>query len=261
MLNFSLIISKKMLRTIIIDDEGPVRESLLELLKANCPEVKVIGQADSVKSGVAAILEHHPDLILLDIKMADGTGFDLMEQIEPAECKVIFITAYNEYAIKAIKFSALDYLLKPVDSAELVEAVNRADSMVSRELKTQLDTLVHNLNTDDRSKKKIILKTFDNIYLVKVADILCCESDGRYATFHFQSGEKVMVSNTLKYYQDILSEFGFYRIHKSFLINMEHIVRFEKSEGGYIILTNNLKIPVASRKREELLELFDKITE
>ena len=261
MLNFSLIIPKKMLRTIIIDDEQPVRESLLELLKANCPEVKVIGQAGSVKSGVAAVLEQHPDLILLDIKMGDGTGFDLLEQIEPAECKVIFITAYNEYAIKAIKFSALDYLLKPVDSAELVEAVSRADSMVSRELKTQLDTLVHNLNTDDRSKKKIILKTFDNIYLVKVADILCCESDGRYATLHLQSGEKVMVSNTLKYYQDILSEFGFYRIHKSFLINMEHIIRFEKPEGGYVILSNNLKIPVASRKREELMELFDKITE
>jgi two-component system LytT family response regulator len=250
-----------MLRTLIIDDEKPVRESLQELLHANCPNVKLVGHADSVRSGVAAIFEHHPDLILLDIKMADGTGFDLLEQVEPAGCKVIFITAYNEYAIKAIKFSALDYLLKPVDSAELIEAVNRADRMVSRELKTQLDTLVHNLNTDDRSKKKIILKTFDNIYLVKVSDIICCESDGRYSTFYLQSGDKVIVSNALKYYQDILSEFGFYRVHKSFLINMEHIQRFEKSEGGYIILTNNLKIPVASRKKEELLELFDKITE
>lgn len=261
MLNFSLTISKKMLRTLIIDDEQPVRESLQELLRANCPNVKVVGQAGSVKSGVAAVFEHHPDLILLDIKMGDGTGFDLLEQIEPAECKVIFITAYNEYAIKAFKFSALDYLLKPVDSAELAEAVNRADSLVSKELKTQYETLVHNLNTDDRAKKKIILKTFDNIYLVKLADILYCESDGRYVTIFLRSGEKVLVSNSLKYYQDILSELGFYRIHKSFLINMEHIVRFEKSEGGYIILTNNLKIPVASRKREELLELFDKITE
>jgi two-component system, LytTR family, response regulator len=261
MLNFSLIIPKKMLRTLIIDDEQPVRESLLELLRANCPSVKVVGQAGSVKSGVAAVFEHHPDLILLDIKMGDGTGFDLLEQIEPAECKVIFITAYNEYAIKAFKFSALDYLLKPVDSAELAEAVNRADSLVSKELKTQYETLVHNLNTDDRAKKKIILKTFDNIYLVKVADILYCESDGRYVTIFLRSGEKVLVSNSLKYYQDILSELGFYRIHKSFLINMEHIVRFEKSEGGYIILTNNQKIPVASRKREDLLELFDRITE
>jgi len=261
MLNFSGTISKKMLRTLIIDDEQPVRESLQELLHANCPNVKIVGQAGSVKSGVAAILEHHPDLILLDIKMADGTGFDLLEKVEPAECKVIFITAYNEYAIKAIKFSALDYLLKPVDSAELIEAVNRADNLVSKELKTQIDTLVHNLNTDDRSKKKIILRTYDNIYLVRAADIICCESDGRYATFHLHSGDKIMVSNTLKYYQDILSEFGFYRVHKSFLINMEHIQRFEKSEGGYIILTNNLKVPVASRKREDLLELFDKITE
>ena len=250
-----------MLRTLIIDDEKPVRESLQELLHANCPNVKLVGQADGVRSGVAAIFEHHPDLILLDIKMADGTGFDLLEQIEPAECKVIFITAYNEYAIKAIKFSALDYLLKPLDSAELTEAVNRADNLVSKDLKTQIDTLVHNLKTDDRSKKKIILKTADNIFLVKVTDILCCESDGRYSLLFLHSGEKVMVSNTLKHYQDILGEFGFYRVHKSFLINLDHIIRFEKSEGGHIILTNNLKIPVASRKREELLELFDKITE
>ncbi len=250
-----------MLRTLIIDDEQPVRESLLELLHANCPNVKVVGQAGSVKSGVEAVFEHHPDLILLDIKMGDGTGFDLLEQIEPAECKVIFITAYNEYAIKAIKFSALDYLLKPVDSAELTEAVNRADNLVLKELKTQYETLVHNLNTDDRAKKKIILKTLDNVYLVKVSDILYCESDGRYVSIYLQFGEKILVSNSLKFYQDILSELGFYRIHKSFLINLEHIIRFEKSEGGYIILTNNLKVPVASRKREELMDLFDRITE
>ncbi len=261
MFNFRKNISTKVLRTILIDDEAPVRESLRELVRTNCPNVKIIGEADSVKSGVKAVFELHPDLILLDIKMADGTGFDLLEQIEPAECKVIFITAFNEYAIKAFKFSALDYLLKPVDSVDLKAAVERAESQVQKELKTQLDNLVKNLRTDDQAKKKIILKTFDNIHLVRVTDVVCCESDGKYTVIHLQSGEKVIVSTTLKFYQDLLGDVGFFRAHKSYLVNLEHIQRFEKAEGGYIILNNDLKIPVASRKREELLELFDRISE
>lgn len=254
-------IAPKMLRTIIIDDEPPVRESLREMLKEHCCNVKVIAEAGSVISGVEAILKHHPDLILLDIRMADGTGFDLLEQIEPQECKVIFVTAYNEYAIKAFKFSALDYLLKPVDSDELKVAVEKAEHQVVKELKTQLDTLVKNLDTEDQSKKKIILKTADNIYLLRVNDISCCESDGKYTMIYLADGKKVMVSTTLKFYQDLLTEYGFFRVHKSYLINLEHIQRFEKAEGGYLILGNELKIPVASRKREELLDLFDHISE
>jgi two-component system LytT family response regulator len=206
-------------------------------------------------------MKHHPDLILLDIKMKDGTGFDLLEQIENIDFKIIFITAYNQYAIKAIKFSALDYLLKPVDSTELQEAVNKAQSITQKEVSTQLSTLATNLQTDDRSKKRIILKTFDNIFLVKVRDIVYIESDGRYSTIYLESGEKVIVSTTLKFYHELLKDFGFYRVHKSFLINLGHIQRFEKAEGGYVVLNGDGRVPVASRKREELLELFDKLTE
>lgn len=258
---FSKYIPTKVLRTIIIDDEAPVRESLRKMLHDHCPGVKVIAEADGVQSGAEAIFSHHPDLILLDIKMNDGTGFDLLKAIEPAECKVIFITAYNEYAIKAFRFSALDYLLKPVDSDELKEAVERAEKFVQKEMKTQLDTLVNNLQTEDQAKKKIILRTFDNIHLVRMTDITCCESDSKYTSVYLQSGDKVVVSQSLKYYQDLLGDHGFYRVHKSFLINLEHVQRFEKGEGGFIILGNDLKVPVASRKRDELLELFDRISQ
>jgi two-component system LytT family response regulator len=261
MFNFKQNNPKNVLRTIIIDDEAPVRESLREMLKEYCLEVKVIAEAGSVKSGVEAILTHHPDLILLDIKMADGTGFDLLEQIEPVECKIIFVTAYNEYAIKAFKFSALDYLLKPVDSDELKTAVDKAGQQIATELRTQLDTLVKNMDTEDQYKKKIILKTSENIHLLRINEISCCESDGKYTMIYLSNGNQIMVSTTLKYYQDLLREFGFFRVHKSYLINLEHVQRFEKAEGGFIILSNDQKVPVASRKREELLELFDRITE
>jgi len=261
MINFRAKNQNKVLRTIIIDDEAHVRESLADMLKRHCPNAKVVGQAEGVKSGFKAIQTHHPDLVLLDIKMKDGTGFNLLEQIENIDFKIIFITAYDQYAIKAFKFSALDYLLKPVESVDLKEAIDKADKLSQQEVNTQLTTLANNLQTDDQSKKKIILKTFDNIHLVKVRDIVYVESDGRYSTIYLAWGKNVIVSNTLKHYHEMLGDFGFYRVHKSYLINLEHIRRFEKAEGGYVILEGDAKVPVASRKREELLELLERISE
>jgi len=250
-----------MLRTIIIDDEAHVRESLADMLKLHCPSAKIVGQADGVKSGLKSIQAFHPDLILLDIKMKDGTGFDLLEKIDNIDFKIIFITAYDQYAIKAFKFSALDYLLKPVESVELKEAIDKADKLSQKEVNTQLNTLANNLKTDDQSKKKIILRTFDNIHLIRVNEINYIESDGRYSSIFLESGDKVVVSNILKHYQEMLVDFGFYRVHKSYLINLTHIHRFEKAEGGYVILAGDAKVPVASRKREELMEMFQRLAE
>jgi two-component system LytT family response regulator len=261
MINFMQNIQAKVLRTLIIDDEAHVRESLNDMLKLHCPNAKVVGQAEGVRSGLKAIQSHLPDLVLLDIKMKDGTGFDLLEKMDNIDFKIIFITAFDQYAIKAFKFSALDYLLKPVESVDLKEAIDKADKISQKEVNTQLNTLASNLQTDDHSKKKIILKTFDNVYLVKVKDIVYIASDGRYSTIFLESGEQVIVSNTLKYYDELLRDFGFYRVHKSYLINLEHIHRFEKAEGGYVILEGDAKVPVASRKREELLGLFEKLSE
>ena len=250
-----------MLRTIIIDDEESVRKTLVKLAKRYCPNVRIIAEADGEQSGVKAIKKHHPDLVLLDIKMDDGTGFDLLKQLEPVDFKVIFITAYDQYAIKAIKFSALDYLLKPVDPDDLTAAIDKAEKLMVKELNQQLDTLSDNMQTGDRDKKKIILKTFDNIHLVKLNDIIYCESDDNYTNFHLLNNKTILVSHTLKEYDEMLSEYGFFRAHKSYLINLVHIERFEKAEGGSIVLLNDIKLPVASRKKEQLLEMLHRITE
>ncbi len=177
-----------------------------------------------------------------------------------SDFKVIFVTAYDQFAIKAIKFSALDYLLKPVDPEDLIEAVKKAEKLVMHELNQQLNTLEDNMQTQDKFKKKIILKTFDNIHLVKLLDLVYCESRDNYTDFHLLNGKKILVSNTLKEYDEMLSEYGFFRAHKSYLINLIHIDRFEKAEGGSIVLVNEIKLPVASRKKEQLLEMLYRIT-
>jgi two-component system LytT family response regulator len=249
-----------MLRTIIIDDEESVRKTLAKLIKKYCPNIKLVAEADGVNTGIRVIQHHHPDLILLDIKMEDGTGFDLLQKLEPVDFKVIFITAYDQYAIKAIKFSALDYLLKPVDPDDLKMAAEKAEKVLVSEMNQQLDALADNMQTSDRDKKKIILRTFENIHLVKLNDILYCESDDNYTNFHLLDNRTILVSNTLKEYDEMLSEFGFFRAHKSFLINLIHMDRFEKAEGGFIVLKNEIKIPVASRKKEQLMEMLFRIT-
>ena len=261
MINFRRKFTNKMLRTIIIDDEESVRGTLKKLIKRFCPNARLVGEADGVESGVKAIKKHHPDLVLLDIKMDDGTGFDVLNQLEPIDFKVIFITAYDQYAIKAIKFSALDYLLKPVDPDDLTTAINKAEKLMIDEQNQQLSTLEDNMQTKDKTKKKIILRTFDNIHLVKLSDIVYCESNDNYTNFHLLNNKTILVSNTLKEYDQMLIEFGFFRAHKSYLINLIHIDRFEKVDGGTIVLTDEIKLPVASRKKELLLEMLHRITE
>jgi two-component system LytT family response regulator len=189
------------------------------MLKLHCPNARLVAQAEGVTSGMAMIRSHHPDLVLLDIKMKDGTGFDLLEKLHNIDFRIIFITAYDQYAIKAFKYSALDYLLKPFDSVDLKAAIDKADKLSQKEVNTQLNTLVNNLQTDDQVKKKIILKTFYNIHLIKLKDILYIESDGRYSTFFLRTGDGVVVSETLKHYHEMLDDAGFFRVHKSFLIN------------------------------------------
>ena len=250
-----------MLRTIIIDDEAHMRQTLEKMVTRFCPNVKLVASADGVKTGVEAIRKYHPDLILLDIKMNDGTGFDLLKQLQPVDFKVIFVTAYDQYAIKAFRFSAIDYLLKPVDPDDLADAVCKAEKLMHQDFNIQLNTLEENMLPGDKANRKIILRTFDSIHLVKVQDINYCESDGSYTTIHLLNEKEILVSTLLKEYDELLKDEGFYRVHKSFLINMRHIERFEKGEGGYVVLENESKVPVASRKREELLEMFERLAE
>jgi two-component system, LytTR family, response regulator len=250
-----------MLHTLIIDDEEHMRDSLTRLLARHCPRVILAGEADSVASGIKAIQANHPDLVLLDIQMSDGTGFDLLHSLPTIDFKIIFITAYDQFALQAFRFSAVDYLLKPVNPELLAEAVERAGQLIEEHYNLQMQALQENLKNIKQQEKKIILKTTENIYLLGLKDIICCESNDNYTCIHTTDGKKILISKTLKEYDTMLTGCGFYRVHKSFLINLAHIHRFEKQDGGFIILTNDLKIPVASRKRDEMLELLEKMAE
>lgn len=248
-----------MLRTLIIDDEKHIRESLAYLIGKVCPEVRLVGEAESVETGVRAIRDKLPDLVLLDIKMNDGTGFDLLNHFDTVDFKVIFITAYQKYAVEAFGFSAVDYLLKPVNPEKLAEAVNRARQLVQQSFNLQLSILKENMEKEDRRARKLILRTQENIYLMDVGDIIHCESDGCYTRFETTEGEKILVSTQLKEYDELLADSGFFRAHRSHLVNLKHIKRFEKQEGGSLILTNNIKVPVSSSKRVRLLDLFNEL--
>lgn len=250
-----------MIRIVIIDDEDHVRDSLTKLLGKHCQDTVIAGVAFSVDSGIAAIREHHPDLILLDIQMNDGTGFDLLKQFPSPEFRVIFVTAFDQYAVQAFRFSAVDYILKPVNPEHLVSAVDRAHQMIRGHSQLQLRTLEENLKAVGRQDKKIIIKTSDQIHLLELRNMISLESDSCYTTVSVADGSRIVVSKTLKEYDEMLTGCGFYRVHKSYLINLSHIKRFDKQDGGYIILTNDLRIPVASRKREEMLELMEKMAE
>lgn len=246
-----------MLRALIIDDEANNREKLHNSVTKYCPDVQIIGEADGVRTGISAIRNRLPDLILLDIKMNDGTGFDLLNHFDSVDFKVIFVTAYEEYAVKAFRMSAVDYLLKPVDPDELVEAVKKAGEQIKRNLQSQLTALKSNLQPGQ--SRKIVLKDADNVHLINISDIIHAGSDSNYTIFHFPDNKKIMVSRQLKDYDDMLGDLGFFRVHKSHLVNLEQITRFEKADGGYLVMSDNSRVPVSSRKRERLMELFEKL--
>ncbi len=248
-----------MLRTVIIDDESPVRETLSRLILKTCPQVKLVGEANSVKSGLIAIREKSPDLILLDIKMDDGTGFDLLKRFENINFKIIFVTAYEEYAIRAFEFSAIDYILKPVNPEKLVEAVKRADCLRQKEFNTQLGALRENLENPGKQNKKIILKNQESIFLLNIDEVIHCESDGSYTIFETANQQRILVSKVLKDYDHLLSDSGFLRVHRSHLINLKHIKRFDRQDGGYVIMSNGAQISVSTSGRERLLELFEEL--
>ena len=260
MFNFTSKTNFKMLRTIVIDDEDYQRSAIEKVISRFCPNVSLVGSANSVKSGISTIKMKKPDLIFLDIKMGDGTGFDLLEKIDNINFKVIFITAFDQYAIKAFRFSAIDYLLKPLDPDDLIAAVEKAENIILKDFNVQLKNLKEHLTPDENRINKIIIKTFDNVHLVPINEILYCESDGNYVNIFLSDQTKIMVSALLKDYEDMLSSNGFFRVHRSYLINMKYIRSFEKADGGTLILENQIKIPVASRKKDELLEMFEILT-
>ena len=251
----------KMLRTLIIDDEANIRSMINEILNGYCDEAEVVGQATGVMDGIKKINELQPDLVLLDIKMNDGTGFELLESVSEINFRVIFITAYQEFALQAIKFSALDYILKPVDPEELINAVKQAEKDICHTQEAQILHLRDSLKSSQQAEKKILLKTAESIHMFKLTDIIYCEADGGYTRFFCAGGNVVIVSNPLSAYDDMLTKYGFFRAHKSFLANLEKVIRFEREDGGYIVLGDAFRVPVASRKKDQLIQLLEKLAE
>jgi two-component system LytT family response regulator len=247
-----------MIRAIIIDDELSSQELIRSIITTFCPNVTVAATADSVKSGVAAINEHEPDLVLLDIKMPDGSGFDLIKHFNKPDFKVIFISGYMEYAIKGYKFGAIDYILKPIDEEALILAINRADDLIRFEEKLRFKAIEENLKMLNKTDK-MLLKTSDQVHLINTSDIIRIEADGNYSTFFLHDGRKILVSKPIREYEELLIEKGFHRIHKSHIININKLSYFDKLDGGDVKMVDGSVVPVASRKKDMLLDLFDNL--
>ena len=246
-----------MIKAIIIDDEINNQELVANLLKAYVQNIQVVAVSNSVETAFQAINEHKPDLIFLDIQMPDGTGFDLLKKFEKINFKIIFITAFQEYAIEAFKYSAIDYLMKPLSPASLIDACKKTEDITQDDdLNLRIKALLNNINESSKSKKKIVLKTMERIYSVDVSDVVRFESDGGYTKVYLADGKRIMVSRTLKDFDDLLNEVGFLRVHNSHLINMEHLFCFEKTEG-HIVMKDDSIVPVSNRKKEHLLELLN----
>ncbi len=241
------------MKIIIIDDEAFARQCIKTILNKKFPEIEVVGEAESIKDAIKIIKEKTPDLVFLDIDLTDGTGFELLHQFDEINFKIIFVTAHNEFAIKAIKFSALDYLLKPVDSAELENAINKAEKELNKHNeKEKVNTFIHNLSSNDN--KKIVVNTADKIHILNIEDIIHCESKSNYTILFLNNGTDIIVSKSIKSYSTLLEEYGFVRVHRSHLINIKYIEFFDKRGDGFILLNNKTKIPVSSRNKQSLLD-------
>jgi two-component system, LytTR family, response regulator len=241
-----------MLKALIVDDEPKARENLEILLHDFVEGVEVVALCENISEAVEAVKLHSPDVVFLDIQLQRETGFDLLTKIKEVNFEVIFTTAYTEYAIKAFKFSAIDYLLKPIDIDELKKAAAKVEKRVNNNMAGRLTQLVQNLKHGSNENYKIALPTLDGLVFVKISDILYCEASSNYTQI-FTNEEKYLVSKTLKEYDDLLSDHNFFRIHNSYLININSIKKYVKGEGGYVVLNNDTSLDVSKRKKEAFL--------
>ena len=242
-----------MIKTIIIDDEKSAVDNLSILLSDYCNNINVIGTANSIEEGAVLIQSKNPDLVFLDIEMPFGTGFDLLSSLETINFQVIFVTAYNQYALQAIKCNALDYILKPIDIDELIVAVKKVETPLKQDLR--LDSLLSSLK-HTTSPQKIALADDGGYTMVDVENIIRCEASINYTIFYLENNKKITVSKTLKEFEEILPTDKFIRVHQSHLVNLGKIVKYFKTDGGYILMSDNKTVTVSRRKRVDLEKYF-----
>jgi len=242
------------MKAIIVDDEPAVRNTISTLLREGFPEITVCAQAGSVGEGFVAVMEHKPDLLFLDVELPDGLGFDLLKKVSPVHFRTIFIIGHQEYALDAIKVSALDYILKPIDQDELKSAIEKAREVLNHEdEQMKLQALGENLQ-GKKILKRIILRTADALQLISVSDIIRAEADSNYTHFHLSGGKHIMVSRTIKEYEAMLSGSGLIRVHQSHLVNLNYIDKFMKHDGGYLQLKDGTSVPVSPNLKQIVLQ-------
>jgi two-component system LytT family response regulator len=248
-----------MIKAIVIENDKRTLDMIAKTVETYIPNVSIASLVNDLKSGIGAINEHEPDLVLLDIKLGDGSGFELIDHFGKPDFKVIFISTYSDYAIKAIRYNAIDYLLKPVKEDDLARAIKKADDLIRYEEKLQAKALggsISNLSDNQR----LILKSIDQVHLINTSDIIHIEADGNYSSFYLVDGRKIVISKSSREYEEILIDQGFHRIHKSHIVNINKMSYFDKADGGTLVMCNGDQVPVASRKRDMLMELFDSLT-
>lgn len=243
---------------LIVEDEQNVRFLLKGIINSiNELTTKHIFEAGNIKDTINIIKDEKIDLLLLDIHLPDGTGFDLLEKFPNPDFKLIFITAYDKFAVKAFKYSAIDFILKPIDPEELEKSVLKAkEEMSTDELSTKINALFENIKNEKAKSKKVILKTAESIFVVHTDEITRCKADKTYTEIYLTDDRTIIVSKTLKDFENLLEELGFIRVHQSHLINTKYIYAYNKSEGGYILMRDKSQIPVSLRKKKQIAEII-----
>lgn len=245
-------------RAIIVDDEENNRESLSLLLKTYTPHIEIVASCSSAQAAREAIAKHQPNLLFLDIKMPQESGFELLDSLESINFEVIFTTAYDEYGVRAVKASALDYLLKPIEVTELIQAVQKARVVIEQKQENiRMQHLIQNIK-ESNPNKTIALSLSDRIEFVEIKSIIRCEADSNYTTFYLTNQERYVVSKTLKEFDELLTPFGFLRVHQSHLINLSEVKSFVKSDGGYILMRDDSQVSISRQRRDAVLQILTK---
>jgi two-component system, LytTR family, response regulator len=247
-----------MIKAIIIDDIEQARITLKKDLEVYANDLEIIGEASGVVEGAKLLKKIKPDVLFLDIQMQDGSGFDLLDVLGEIDFKIIFITASDAHAIKAFRYAAIDYLMKPVDPDELTNALHKFRTVYVNESE-KYKLLNDSLKNHNKPNERLALHSQDKIHIVQISDIIRCESSVNYTEFYFSNAKKMLVSKTLKEFEELLAESGFYRVHQSHLINTKLIKEYVKVEGGHLIMTDGSLIPVSTRKKPEVMKMLEKL--
>jgi two-component system LytT family response regulator len=243
------------IKTILVDDEPRGLASLQKLLALNCPQVNVIDSCGNAEEAKEKITVLHPQLVFLDIAMPEKNGFDFLRDLAEINFEIIFVTAHNNYMMQAFRFSAVDYLLKPVDDELLIEAVKRAGKRITEKTNSgQIETLMYNMQQKSGSQKmKLCIPSLKGFQVIEIKDIIYCEASSNYTNFHFANGPLICSSKPIHEYEELLQDCNFIRIHKSFMVNPEHIKEYIRGEGGIVIMSNGHQVEVSRRKKDLLM--------